>query len=115
MVSGLGLLTAVLWIIVETGTTSLSEALASDVWAENATFTSVVAVLIAFAAFTKSAQFPFHLWLPDAMVAPAPVSAYLHAAAMVKAGIYLLLRFSPSSKAWSSGRHCSSSAASSLL
>ncbi|WP_147102739.1 DUF4040 family protein [Nesterenkonia populi] len=95
MAGGLGLLTAVLWTIVETGTTSLSEALESDVWAENTTFTSVVAVLIAFAAFTKSAQFPFHLWLPDAMVAPAPVSAYLHAAAMVKAGIYLLLRFSP--------------------
>ncbi|GAA1813665.1 DUF4040 family protein [Nesterenkonia flava] len=95
MAGGLGLLTAVLWTIVETGTTRISEALQHEVWQENATFTGVVAVLIAFAAFTKSAQFPFHLWLPDAMVAPAPVSAYLHAAAMVKAGIYLLLRFSP--------------------
>lgn len=95
MAGGLGLLTAVLWIIVRTGTTSLSEALHHEVWQQDATFTGVVAVLIAFAAFTKSAQFPFHLWLPDAMVAPAPVSAYLHAAAMVKAGIYLLLRFSP--------------------
>ncbi|WP_150460715.1 DUF4040 family protein [Nesterenkonia ebinurensis] len=95
MAGGLGLLTAVLWIIVRTGTTSLSAALQHEVWAEDAVFTGVVAVLIAFAAFTKSAQFPFHLWLPDAMVAPAPVSAYLHAAAMVKAGIYLLLRFSP--------------------
>lgn len=95
MAGGLGLLTAVLWIIVRTGTTSLSEALQHQVWQEDAVFTGVVAVLIAFAAFTKSAQFPFHLWLPDAMVAPAPVSAYLHAAAMVKAGIYLLLRFSP--------------------
>lgn len=95
MAGGLGLLTAVLMIIANTGTTQLSAALQHEIWQENGTFTAVVAVLIAFAAFTKSAQFPFHLWLPDAMVAPAPVSAYLHAAAMVKAGIYLLLRFAP--------------------
>ena len=95
MAGGLGLLTAVLLIIVRTGTTSLSEALQHNIWADDAVFTGAIAVLIAFAAFTKSAQFPFHLWLPDAMVAPAPVSAYLHAAAMVKAGIYLLLRFAP--------------------
>ena len=54
-----------------------------------------MAFLIAIAAFTKSAQFPFQAWLPDSMVAIAPVSAYLHAAAMVKAGIYLILRYSP--------------------
>src|SRR5699024_4892211 len=50
---------------------------------------------LVLAAFTKSAQFPFQSWLPDSMVAISPVSAYLHAAAMVKAGIYLLLLFSP--------------------
>ncbi|PKG24240.1 Na+/H+ antiporter subunit A [Niallia nealsonii] len=52
-------------------------------------------VLVLIGAFTKSAQFPFSIWLPDAMEAPTPISAYLHSATMVKAGIYLVARLTP--------------------
>lgn len=92
---GLTLLVAVAVIIERTGTTSLTEALASPVWQEQPAIAALVGALVAISGMTKAAQFPFHLWLPDAMAAATPVSAYLHAAAVVKAGIFLLLRFSP--------------------
>ncbi|GAB3593172.1 Na(+)/H(+) antiporter subunit A [Corynebacterium faecale] len=92
---GLSLLTAFAILMAHTGTTRISEILGDTSWTQDTGFTVAIAFLLAGAVFTKSAQFPFQAWLPDSMVAIAPVSAYLHAAAMVKAGIYLALRFSP--------------------
>ena len=94
-VGGVLLLLAIAAIWWRTGTTSLSGVFSHEVWASDPGFTTLIAVLVALAGFTKAAQFPFHVWLPDAMAAITPVSAYLHAAAVVKAGIFLLLRFSP--------------------
>ncbi|HEX6165912.1 MAG TPA: hydrogen gas-evolving membrane-bound hydrogenase subunit E [Acidimicrobiales bacterium] len=74
------------------GTYRLSEVLASP---PGGTPVTVGLVLVLVGAFTKSAQYPFHSWLPAAMVAPTPVSAYLHSATMVKAGVYLIGRFAP--------------------
>ncbi|SHI63025.1 multisubunit sodium/proton antiporter, MrpA subunit [Mesonia phycicola] len=78
-----------------TGTYDISEMLQHKDLIANSDYYLLVGCLIFGAAFTKSAQFPFHFWLPGAMKAPTPVSTYLHSATMVKAGIYLLFRLSP--------------------
>lgn len=77
------------------GTYSVTELLSSSEVIQNNALFPLILFLIFGGAFTKSAQFPFHFWLPGAMQAPTPVSAYLHSATMVKAGVYLLARFSP--------------------
>jgi len=99
---GMALLAALILVHVavqqETGvdTWRLSEILAEHSGALLASdLATPILVLVLLAAFTKSAQFPFHFWLPNAMEAPTPVSAYLHSSTMVKAGVYLLARFSP--------------------
>ena len=75
---------------------------------------TVALVLVLVGAITKSAQYPFHSWLPGAMVAPTPVSAYLHSATMVKAGVYLVARLVTGvRRRWSSGGRPSSRSASS--
>ncbi|WP_304157658.1 putative monovalent cation/H+ antiporter subunit A [Mesonia mobilis] len=77
------------------GTYSITEMLAQKDFIQGHEHYILAACLIFGAAFTKSAQFPFHFWLPGAMKAPTPVSTYLHSATMVKAGVYLLFRMSP--------------------
>ena len=91
---GLTLLVAVAIMATQAGTTNLTEILQAPFWSEKPTLAAWLAVLIAVSGFTKAAQLPFHFWLPEAMAAATPVSAFLHAAAVVKAGIYLLMRFS---------------------
>ncbi|MCW8797601.1 MAG: putative monovalent cation/H+ antiporter subunit A [Prosthecochloris sp.] len=89
---GLALLAGILLLYQVTGSFEIS-----SFYDMNAVVTAhplypLIVILLLCGAFTKSAQFPFHFWLPNAMEAPTPVSAYLHSATMVKAGIYLIAR-----------------------
>lgn len=93
---GLALLVGLIMLGQASGSYLLSEIIASESAITEHAHYPLILTLILIGAFTKSAQFPFHFWLPNAMAAPSPVSAYLHSATMVKAGIYLMMRLQPS-------------------
>ncbi|WP_337867440.1 putative monovalent cation/H+ antiporter subunit A [Meiothermus sp.] len=102
---GLALLTGLILLALMGGSMEISELLGQGQLLREHPLYLPALILVLLGAFTKSAQFPFHFWLPNAMEAPTPVSAYLHSATMVKAGVYLLARLQPAlggSEVWSS-------------
>ncbi len=92
---GLALLAGFVLIGIAAGSFELSEILARPGVLTDHPWYLAILILVLAGAFTKSAQVPFHFWLPNAMAAPTPVSAYLHSATMVKGGVYLLARMHP--------------------
>ena len=97
-VGDVGFALGIMAIWVNTGTLNIQESLATLIEAPAAELTvplSIVALLVFAGAMGKSAQFPLHVWLPDAMEGPTPVSALIHAATMVNAGVYLVARANP--------------------
>lgn len=102
---GLALLAGLILLALMGGSMEISELLGQGALLREHPLYLPALILVLLGAFTKSAQFPFHFWLPNAMEAPTPVSAYLHSATMVKAGVYLLARLQPAlggSEVWSS-------------
>ncbi len=89
---GLAMLAGLIILTIVGDTTTISGLIADP---PSGTLTNVALALVLLGAFSKSAQFPFHFWLPGAMAAPTPVSAYLHSATMVKAGLVVVARFAP--------------------
>jgi len=92
---GLALLIGILLLKIAGASFTLSHWVTADDQIRQHTLYPAIFAAVLLGAMTKSAQFPFHFWLPNAMSAPTPISAFLHAATMVKAGVYLLIRFHP--------------------
>jgi multicomponent Na+:H+ antiporter subunit A len=92
---GLAMLAGLVLLGQITGSFEINQWMQNPTLVQESTLAPAAFILILLGAMTKSAQFPFHFWLPNAMEAPTPVSAYLHSATMVKAGVYLLARLFP--------------------
>ena len=96
-IADVGLMIGIIILALNTGTLRISEILyqATHEYEKLSTVAFIAAILLFIGAMGKSAQFPLHVWLPDAMAGPTPVSALMHAATMVTAGVYLLARMFP--------------------